>query len=93
MLAGELLLHGLDAALDELPDARRRAPAAVAGSREVWFGGPTGRVEVPVVGREALRTPAVGPLLAEEFDTTTVVPPGWRAWLDEDESIVLEDVR
>ena len=45
------------------------------------------------MGRAALRTPAVGPLLAEEFDTTTVVPPGWRARLDEDHSIVLADVR
>ena len=69
-----------------------RADAPAEGSRAVWFGGPIGRVEVPVVGRAALRTPAVGPILAEEFDTTTVVPPGWRAWLDEDESIVLEHV-
>ena len=64
-----------------------------AGSRAVWFGGGIGRLEVPVVGRADLRSPADGPLLAEEFDTTTVVPPGWRAWLDADHTIVLEDVR
>ena len=69
-----------------------RADGPAEGSRAVWFGGSIGRVEVPVVGRAALRTPAVGPILAEEFDTTTVVPPGWRAWLDDDESIVLEHV-
>ena len=63
-----------------------------AATRSVWFGDSIGRVDVPVVGRSALRSPAVGPLLAEEFDTTTVVPPGWRASLDAEHSIVLEHV-
>ena len=62
--------------------------------REVWFGEP---VLCPVVGRRALaaepsggsgngagrRTGRPGPLIVEEMDCTVVVPPGWRAALDE----------
>ena len=47
----------------------------------------------PVFGRADLRTPLVGPALVEEFDTTTVVPPGWSARLDDLNSIVMEHVR
>jgi hypothetical protein len=31
-----------------------------------------------------------GPLLIEEFDTTTVVPPGWTVALDPQHTLVLE---
>jgi N-methylhydantoinase A len=45
---------------------------------------------VPVVGRSDVREGVRGPLLIEEFDTTTVVPPGWTATLDEQHTTVLE---
>lgn len=51
--------------------------------REVWFGEP---VLCPVIGRRALAAETVGrpgPLIVEEMDCTVVVPPGWRAALDE----------
>jgi N-methylhydantoinase A len=69
---------------------RAEEPAGVW--REVWFGPSVGRLEVPIVGRASLRQPAAGPFLVEEFDTTTVVPPGWQAALDGERSIVLEHV-
>jgi N-methylhydantoinase A len=47
---------------------------------------------VPIVDRAALHEPARGPLLVEEFDTTTVVPAGWHARLDDTNTIVLEAV-
>jgi hypothetical protein len=31
-----------------------------------------------------------GPLIVEEYDATTVVPPGCAAWLDEGGNIVIE---
>ena len=70
-----------------------RSDEPATASRSVWFGPAVGRLDVPIVSRDSLRQPAVGPLLAEEFDTTTVVTPGWRAHLDEQHTIVLEAVR
>jgi N-methylhydantoinase A len=67
-------------------DERREA------SRPVWFSAAEGRIEVPILGRADLRAPTPGPILIEEFDTTTVVPRGWRATLDDQNSIVLEHV-
>ncbi len=62
------------------------------GSRPVWFGPAYGRLVVPIIHRKDLRSPIAGPALVEEFDTTTVVPPGWTAALDAHASIVLEHV-
>jgi N-methylhydantoinase A len=70
-----------------------RPDAAASGRRSCWFGPSVGRVDVPIVGRAALRAPIVGPVLVEEFDTTTVVPPRWRAALDDTYTIVLEHLR
>jgi len=35
-------------------------------------------------------TPRPGPLIVEEYDATTVVPPGCAAWRDQWENIVIE---
>ena len=69
-------------------EAAAAAPAKGAPEeREVWFGE---RVRCPVIGRHDLaRRPAdggdgrPGPFIVEEMDCTVVVPPGWRARLDE----------
>jgi N-methylhydantoinase A len=60
----------------------------VKGSRRACFDGQV--VETPVVTRAALARPAAGPLLVDEYDSTTVVPPGMRARLDEHQNILLE---
>jgi N-methylhydantoinase A len=36
--------------------------------------------------------PLDGPLILEEFDTTIVVPPGWRASLDAFGNIMLDAI-
>lgn len=55
------------------------APDAVA-ARKVYFGPEAGWVRTPVSARAALGEAwRTGPLLVEEFDSTTVVPPGARA--------------
>ena len=42
------------------------------------------RFEVDVVSREAVESaPRQGPLLIDEYDTTIVVPPGWRVHIDQ----------
>ena len=59
--------------------------------RQVYFG-PTDRwLETPVVGRIDLAAGAQeGPMIVEEYDSTTAVPPRWRASLDPMKNIVLE---
>ena len=62
------------------------APAAAARAvhsrRRAWFGPRQGWMECPLLARTDLRNPRRGPLLIDEFDTTIVVPPGWRARTD-----------
>jgi N-methylhydantoinase A len=50
--------------------------------RQVYFADAAARRGIAVVARDDLRNARVGPLLIEEFDTTTVVPPGASAMLD-----------
>lgn len=73
-------------------DAAWAGPAAPAParSRAAYFGARWGLVDAPVLPRAALATPAAGPLLIDEYDATTVVPPDARAWLDEQGQIVME---
>ncbi|MCY4376410.1 MAG: hypothetical protein OXC31_21855, partial [Spirochaetaceae bacterium] len=58
------------------PTGRARQPA----DRRVYFGPGHGWLSTPVVDRPVLSSGAIaGPLIVEEYDSTTVVPPGWRA--------------
>jgi N-methylhydantoinase A len=64
------------------------------GERDVYFGGRRGWVSTPVIGRAALSKGGQdGPAIVEEYDSTTVVPPGWRASLDPLKNIVLSTAR
>ena len=66
------------------------APAASHSDREVWFGRDEGLRTVPVLGRADLdATPRSGPLLVDEYDATTLVPPRAAACLDEHGNIVI----
>jgi len=49
------------------------------GARPVYFGPQFGLVPTPVISRDELTQWRAGPLLVEEFDSTTVVPPDGRA--------------
>ena len=59
--------------------------ASAAGSRPVHFGGEGGAVETPVYVRADLAAGArlQGPAIVDQLDSTTLVPPGWRAEVDE----------
>lgn len=59
--------------------------------RMAYFGPLGGLVETPVLRRDMLDTqPMQGPLIIEEYEGTTVVPPDCRAWLDDYNNIVIE---
>jgi N-methylhydantoinase A len=63
---------------------RSDAAAAQQHAREVWFA-ETGFVATPVHWRDGLLpgTHIVGPAIIEAMDSTTVVPPAWRASIDD----------
>ena len=67
------------------------APTGAAlADRSVYFGPNRGWSDTPVVGRMGLAgNSAQGPLIIEEYDSTTVVPPGWSASIDPASNIIL----
>jgi len=69
----------------ELGQARRGDVAEPrTRRRDVWFAG-MGFIETTVHWRDGLRAgqEITGPAILEAMDSTTVVPPGWRARIDE----------
>jgi len=70
---------------------RDTATAATPRNRAAYFGRDIGFLDTPVLGRSALtETPRPGPLLIEEYDATTLVPPGATACLDGFGNIVID---
>ncbi len=62
----------------------------ISAARQAYYGPDHGWLETPVVPRAALNgTPKAGPLIVEEYDSTTVVRPGWNAQLDSWNNIVI----
>ncbi|MDE2997675.1 MAG: hydantoinase/oxoprolinase family protein [Gemmatimonadota bacterium] len=78
-----------------LPDGRILAASAesvrTADTRPAYFGTCPGWVETPVLSRRHLEdSPISGPLIVEDYDATTLVPPNVHARLDEWRNIVIE---
>ncbi len=70
---------------------RMDAQAPDGGTRRAYFGPVHGHVDTPVAGRAALcASPRQGPLVVEDYEGTTVVPPDATAWLDAHGNIVIE---
>jgi len=70
-----------------VPSLSKDGPA----SRPVYFGPNRGWADTPVVSRPDLAGRSEpGPLIIEEYDSTTVVPPTWTASVDEASNIILE---
>jgi N-methylhydantoinase A len=60
-------------------------------TRQAYFGQKYGLLATPVLAREELGpSPHIGPLLVDEYDSTTVVPPGCRARLDKQGNIRIQ---
>ena len=67
------------------------AGQAATSQRQVYFGPDRGWIDTPVLDRIALNgSTQQGPLIIEEYDSTTVVPPTWRASADQWRNIILE---
>ena len=80
-------------AKSRIPDrlALEHGRASAGSARAAYFGPEFGSIETPVCGRGALGTEwRNGPLLIEEFDSTTVVPPDGRARLSDWDTIEIE---
>jgi N-methylhydantoinase A len=60
------------------------------GERAAYFGPAYGVIRTPVIGRFDLDAHAqAGPLLIDEYDATTLVPPGCSARLDSHANIIV----
>jgi N-methylhydantoinase A len=64
---------------------------AFEGERLAYFGAQHGEMSAPVVSRSKVANSGrPGPLIIEDYDATTVVPPGASAKLDGDGNIVID---
>ena len=71
--------------------SRAREAIAEAGERRAYFGPEHGWRSARLLPRAELAAgPVAGPLIVEEYDTTTVVRPGWTARIDGWNNIILE---
>ncbi len=58
--------------------------------RKVYYSSQRGWIKTPVVDRDSLDGEgSAGPLVIEEYDSGTLVPPGWEASLDPMKNIIL----
>jgi N-methylhydantoinase A len=96
VMALRLVARGL-AAAPRLPDRLRIAPgatpdaAAAPAARPAYFGPALGWQPARLLARADMADgPQDGPFIVEEYDATTVIPPGWRARLDAWGAIVAE---
>ncbi len=70
--------------------AKAAGERIAASRRMVFFGATHGSLETPVIDRAALdRTPRQGPLIIEEYEGTSVVPPDCTARLDAVGNIII----
>jgi N-methylhydantoinase A len=79
--------------ISRVPSRVKRAKERIVsrGTRSAYFGSELGWQDVQLLPRSALTSePLQGPIIVEEYDTTTVVRPGWSARLDTWNNIVVE---
>ena len=86
-LVGRAAAH--DQAGGPLKPAARTDAAQTQASRPAYFGELGGRLDTPVIARRQLTNTRVGPLLIDEYDSTTVVPPDMQVRLDGEGNIVM----
>lgn len=87
-LIGQAGIRGQQGALN--PAERLGARAL---SREAYFGASWGTIDTPVISRHDLGDEGTtGPLLIDEYDSTIVVPPDYRGYLDSEGNILMSPV-
>jgi N-methylhydantoinase A len=75
--------------IDREPIGEANADAALIGQKPVWFG--SGFFPTHLYHRERLHAgnSFSGPAVVFQYDTTTIVPPGWQASVDEQRNLLL----
>lgn len=69
----------------------RKSADAPTSTRQVYFGPATGRIETQIIDRSGLSdAPKRGPLIVEEYEGTTIVPPDCTAELDAIGNIIIK---
>ena len=68
----------------------RSGEQAIKSKREIWFR-ETGAVDAAIYDRKSMHAgqQATGPAVIESLDSTILVPPEWRAKMDDDGFVVL----
>ena len=75
----------------ELPLQAVGVTSGDSDSRPAYFGSDVGWHDVAVVSRSQLSVePSIGPFIVEDYDATTLVPPGIWARLDEWGNVVID---
>jgi N-methylhydantoinase A len=86
-LVGQAAIH--DHANGALKPAERRDAAQTQSNRPAYFGERWGMLDTPVITRRELTDVVAGPLLIDEYDSTTVVPPDMRVESDDKGNIMM----
>jgi N-methylhydantoinase A len=75
---------------EEEPASPHASQAAMKGARPVHLSG-AAPVEAVIYERDRLDigTRILGPAIVEQFDATTVVPPGWSGTVDRYHNLIL----
>jgi N-methylhydantoinase A len=75
----------------QIKHAAGGATTQACSARQAYFGVDHGFVETSVIGRNALRDEwSAGPLIVEEYESTTIVPPYARARIDDGANVLIE---
>jgi N-methylhydantoinase A len=71
-------------------------PGRSMGSRSIWFGSPLGVADMEFMTARVEWRPGLlvgtvlyGPAVLEQYDSTTLVPPGWQARVDQYFNLIL----
>jgi N-methylhydantoinase A len=94
-LVGQAILGGEHSNGQLLKPAASRGAASAtsqATKRQAYFGVEVGSLDTPVVTRQAITGMMAGPLLIDEYDATTVVPPDTQVSLDEQGNLILQPI-
>ena len=76
---------------EPMPPSPLSADVAVKGGRKVHFGGKAA-VDTIIYERDTLGIgmTVTGPAIVEQFNATTVIPPGWTGRVDGFRNLILE---
>ena len=74
----------------ETGKGKRRVASPVLIGREIWFDGEPARTSVYERAQLSPGSTFRGPAIVVQMDSTTAVPPGWRAEVDAASNLVLE---